>query len=169
MTSTATDLAEVPETLLALAPPPFNFDDERLFSGRKIHQVRLDVTWDRRLPVDTDGLIVTGITDRGERVEILFSGDREDLFRDGLGKVLHRAWVEMFTAYQAGDLEKMPDAYDVAGSIVADGAWKPRVTKDASGKVQNKTWTFIPAKWSYSSDPMHAEPDIDEGWLPAAA
>jgi hypothetical protein len=146
----------------ASRPTGIDLDDRTLFSGKKISRGTVDLTWDRRFQMSGD-IEIVGRADRGQDFLVHFSGARADIYKQGLGEILHAQWSKICDDVLAGKRD-WPEQGDTAITLIIEGAWEARYWRDRNGN-QRKSWELVVARWHFREDPQK-DALVEHGRLP---
>jgi len=139
---------------------PYADEDRDNFDGRALRTGTLTLTADFRRDPIRDQLVVKGVNDRGQRVEIVFSGIRADDFKQGLGALL----VDLHQTAILNDDFRDANAFHHDATLT--GTFRKRSWKKSDG-----TWTFVwqlfAAEWSYETLERGKTVSITEGRRPS--
>lgn len=140
---------------------PYATDDKEFFDGKELRTGTLKMTADARYNSQVGALVVRAIGDRGQKIEVIFHGQREDDYKAGLGKLLD----EMHHDAILGDDFRDASEHQVDAQIT--GAFKKRNWKDANGKWHH-VWQLIAAEWTYSKTERGVACSLTEGRMPSS-
>lgn len=139
---------------------PYTIDDLK-FRGKKLRRVTLTITMDGTF---TDGAcMVKGyrathrFQGKTQKTVVEFSGQRRKDFEGGA------VYASMEEQRQAFLRNNIFDCENISREIVAEGFWKPRSWRDASG-VEHTDFHFVAAKWQFQPPCENAV--IEEGATP---
>ena len=107
-------------------------EDKRLFGNAELRRGRLGLTNEQYVTPNGD-VIVLAHTEKGERIEVLFSGSREETFRRTLDPDLRRAYINRIDQ-GSWDLDAVSVNIDVQGVFQKTGVEDPR-------------WRLVAAFW----------------------
>lgn len=140
---------------------PFKIEDREYFDRKTITARKLQVTACSRVDHRTDDRVVRAFfAGSGDRCDIVLPAQREEMFKAGLGNLLHDMHE---TAIFADDYR---DAIEHRIEATVAGDFQKRWWKDGQGKWQY-AWQVTAATWSYETMQRGRSVTITEGQWPS--
>jgi hypothetical protein len=140
---------------------PYAEDDAQYFAGRDMRSGTVEVTAEFRHDMAGD-ITAYAITEKGDRIELIFVGQRAEDFKTGLGAVLEDMHL---TAILADDFAQT-ETFRVTTNVT--GFWTQRRWKDREGQWHTRQQLTV-SEWDYGTLSRGVEHRRHEGRTPITA